>query len=179
MMKFGVKSPKSQNMKKKNLLITAAVFSPFCCLAQTTPASHPTDAEAWIAFLPPIFFLLILMVTTVKLRNDKTKLSDLLAEKDPTPAVTTGTPTVALANGDNAPAVQPCSQSVSRFIAFLTGLVALSIGVCICTFYMYSYFTNQGKTVDLSNLTNVIWGLGIGVLPYGFNKASSAIKSNA
>jgi hypothetical protein len=70
----------------------------------------------------------------------------------------------------------PQGQSVSRFIAFVTGLVALAIGVSLCTFFMYCYFVNPNKTVDLSNLTNVIWGLGIGVIPYGFNKTSSALK---
>jgi len=31
----------------------------------------------------------------------------------------------------------------------------------------------------MSNLTTVIWGLGIGVLPYGFNKTASALKTNS
>ncbi|MDB5090245.1 MAG: hypothetical protein JWR09_4239 [Mucilaginibacter sp.] len=155
-------------MKTKKLLLGAFLFSPFCCFAETAQ-DHPTNAETWIAFLPVIFFFLILLITTVKLRNNKVSLADLLEEKDP------ATPPAA----GQAPVATPAQQSVSRFIAFLTGLVALTIGVCITTFYMYSYFSNPSQKIDISNLTSVIWGLGIGVLPYGFNKASSAIKPNS
>lgn len=168
-------------MKTRNLLLTAVLLSPICGLAAVAQASKPcpscptcpkgpSDPETWLSFLPVIFFLLILIITTIKLRNDKTKLSDLLAEKD----------TPVTGGGDaNAPAAtQTSSQSVSRFIAFLTGLVALTIGICITSFYMYSYFSNPAAKIDFSNFTNVIWGLGIGVLPYGFNKASAAVKSN-
>jgi hypothetical protein len=175
-------------MKAKTLLFTLALFSPFCLMAATAPEGKdcpacptgPTDPEKWISFLPVILFLLILFITTIKLRNDKTKLSDLLVDKDvPTTPPTGGAAGVAPVVGA-APAATPTpSQSVSRFIAFLTGLTALSIGVCISTFYMYCYFGNPGKTIDISNLTNVIWGLGIGVIPYGANKVSSAMKSNA
>ena len=176
-------------MKIKALLFTAALFIPFCLMAGTAgtikgPASPKgsIDYETLIAFLPVIFFLLILIITTVKLKNDGTKLSDLLAEKDP--QVAAGGAGAAVVAGGGAPAApaaaptQTSSQSVSRFIAFLTGLVALTVGVCISTFYMYSYFSDPANTntLDLSKLTNVIWGLGIGVLPYGFNKASSAMK---
>ena len=146
-------------MKWKNLLLAVAFFSPLSCLAETQ--DHPTNPETWIALLPVIFFVLIIALTVIKLRRDGTKLSDLLSEKDTpvTAADTAGT-----------------TASVSRFIAFITGLVALAICVCITTFYMYCYFGNPGKTIDLSNLTNIIFGLGIGVLPYGFNKASAALK---
>ena len=167
-------------MKTKTVLIAAFLFSPFCLLADTTQAA-PGTIETWISFLPVILFLFILFMTIIKLRNDKTKLSDLLIDKD-NPAVPAAAPVAVAAAapaGGPAPAAAPApSQSVSRFIAFLTGLIALTIGVCVCTFYMYSYFSNPGKAIDISNLTNVIWGLGIGVIPYGANKVSSALKSN-
>ncbi len=152
-------------MKTKNLLLTIALLTPFCCLADTAKNDQPNIPETWIAFLPVIFFALILIVTTVKLKST-VKSSGLLAEKDknaaPVAGSSTGTPTPP--------------QSTSRAIAFLTGLVALTIGVCLSTFYMYCYFKDPAKPADLSNLTTVIYGLGIGVLPYGFNKASSALK---
>jgi len=152
-------------MKTKTLLLVAAFLSPFCCLADPTSNKQPSGAESWIAFLPVIFFAFILIVVTIKLRKGSVGLTDLLAEKDPT----TATPPAGAANPP---------QSVSRFIVFLTGLVALMIGVCLTTFFIYNYFSTGGKTVDLSNLTTVIWGLGIGVIPYGANKVSSAIKSS-
>ncbi|SHN07404.1 hypothetical protein [Mucilaginibacter sp. OK098] len=155
-------------MKKECLLIIAAFVSPFSLLAAPAPtAAHPDNTETWISFLPVIFFLLILIVTAIKLRKVDDQSSGLLAEKDKQAVQVAG------ANTDNP---SP-PQSTSRLIALLTGLVALVIGVCLTTFFMYRYFTDSAKPVDLSNLTTVIYGLGIGVLPYGFNKASAAIKS--
>lgn len=169
-------------MKKKSLLITAVLVSPLLCMADATQAAKtttcptcpkgPSDLETWISFLPVIFYVLIIALTVIKLRKDGTKLSDLMSEKDPTV-----TPVGVATVGGGAAGTPTTSQSVSRFIAFITGLVALAIGICITTFYMYCYF-KESKSVDLSNLTTVIWGLGIGVLPYGFNKASTALKTN-
>ncbi len=122
--------------------------------------------EAWIAFSPVILFLLIITVISFKLGKDKTKISDLLAEKDLQPA---GAVT------DPASTTVP-AQSVSRFVAFLTGIVALALGSSVSTFYMYGYFCNPAVAINFSNLTNVILGLGIGVIPYGFNKISAAMK---
>jgi hypothetical protein len=151
-------------MKTQKILIILALLSPTACFADTGQV-RSSAIETVISFLPVIFFLLTLIITLIKLKNDKAKLSDLLAEKD-TPAPTGG------GTGQNPP------QSTSRFIAFLTGLVALSLGISLSTFFIYVYFT-QNKTVDVTNLTTVIWGLGIGVLPYGFNKASAAVKPNS
>lgn len=156
-------------MKKKHVLIIAALISPLGLLAQAKPpvTVHPDNTETWIAFLPVIFFLLVLIATAFKLRKGPRQSSGLLAEKDKQAAP------VKDASSDNS--TPP--QSVSRLIAFLTGLVALIVGVCLTTFFMYRYFTDATKLPDLSNLTTVIYGLGIGVLPYGFNKAASAVKS--
>lgn len=151
-------------MKKIAFLFPAVLISPFYCLADI---KSPVGLESGIAFLPVIFYLLILIVTTFKLNRDGTRLADLLTEKDPQ----------VIAEGA-APAASTSSQSVSRYIAFLTGLVSLTIGVCLTTFYIYCYFRDPGKQPDLTNLTTIVWGLGIGVLPYGFNKASAALKPN-
>src|ERR1700735_5346188 len=144
-------------MKTKKLLCTMALLSPLCCLAETTSNTGPSNPETWISFLPVIFYALILIVTTIKLRNSKTTLADLITEKDPSAAggvagngpagpsnaaASGGGSDTAVAGGNNAgggSAGPNPPQSVSRLIAFLTGLVALTIGICICTFYMYSY----------------------------------------
>ena len=151
-------------MKTQKILIILALLTPSFCFAGTGQERGST-IETVISFLPVFFFLLTLAITLIKLKNDKAKLSDLLAEKDTQVPVSGGT-------------TQNPPQSTSRFIAFITGLVALSLGICLSTFFIYVYFT-QNKTVDVTNLTTVIWGLGIGVLPYGFNKASAAVKSNS
>ena len=70
-------------MKKKCYLIIAAFVSPFSLLAAPAPtAVHPDNTETWISFLPVIFFLLILIVTAIKLRKVDGQSSGLLAEKD-------------------------------------------------------------------------------------------------
>jgi len=168
-------------MKTKIMIIITALATPFGCLAAADNSkvvlNDPNNWQIIISLLPVAFFVLILLITMIKLKNDKVKLSDLLTEKDPilpaAVAPVAGAPAPVVAPAVAAPAMQ---QSASRFIAFLTGLVALTIGVCVCTFYIYSYFSNPGTPAVLTNLTNVIWGLGIGVLPYGFNKISSATK---
>lgn len=67
------------------------------------------------------------------------------------------------------------SQSTSRLIVFICGITSIALACCICTFYFYKSFTGTEK-VDLGNLTNVLYGLGLGVLPYGFNKIAAALK---
>lgn len=88
----------------------------------------------------------------------------MLAEKDKEAAKVTTT------------AGEPPPASVSRFIVFLSGLTALILSVCLSTFYMYQYFADPATPVNLSNLSTVIYGLGIGIIPYGFNKVASSIK---
>ncbi|TSJ48056.1 hypothetical protein [Fluviicola chungangensis] len=67
------------------------------------------------------------------------------------------------------------TQSTSRLIVFICGITSIALACCICTFYFYKSFTGTEK-VDLGNLTNVLYGLGLGVLPYGFNKIAAALK---
>jgi len=151
-------------MKKKNLLLILVLLSPLCCLAETTSSNKPTDTETWIAFLPVIIFIVILIISSFKLKAG-TNSPGFLTEKD------------NLAKKDNNDPNPP--QSTSRVVAFLTGLTALTIGTCLTTFFIYEYFIDPNKPADMSNLTTVIWGLGTGVLPYGFNKTASALKTNS
>lgn len=68
------------------------------------------------------------------------------------------------------------NQSVSRLIAFLCGFTSVSIAVCICTVYFYNNFTGNINS-SMDNLSSILYGLGLGVIPYGFNKISSVLKS--
>jgi hypothetical protein len=156
-------------MKTKVLILISGLFVPFVSLAKCPDQCTLNVTETWISFLPVIFLFIILIVATFKLRSKSGKTTGLLTEKDKSAATIPGA-------DDNA-ATPP--QSASRAIAFITGLVALSIGTCLTTFYIYSYFADPTNKLDLSNLSNVIWGLGIGVIPYGFNKASAAFKPNS
>ena len=62
-----------------------------------------------------------------------------------------------------------------RFIALLTTAIAWSVSVAIACFYIYMYILT-GTAPDVGKLATVLLTLGIGVVPYAFNKISDAVK---
>jgi hypothetical protein len=159
-----------------------------------------------ITFLPVAFFSVLVSMIFFKLRKDGVKLSEILIDKEAVAerkkaAATTAAKTLetkadviksnpqAFTSPDQVTAAtdalnQPVtdtetetqkSQSTSRLIVFICGITSIALACCICTFYFYKSFTGTEK-VDLGNLTNVLYGLGLGVLPYGFNKIAAALK---
>ncbi|MGL1889560.1 MAG: hypothetical protein OCD76_23805 [Reichenbachiella sp.] len=125
--------------------------------------------------LAPIFiFLITMMVIKNRLSDQDVNLADLLAEtevelenqKAATAATTAGT--------DPKPTTVPktTKRSASRLILFLSGVTSLILSVCITTFYFYMniYCINCATGMDLSDFTNVILALGIGVVPYSINQ---------
>lgn len=66
--------------------------------------------------------------------------------------------------------------SSSRFIALVTSLLTLIIAVCLCSFFIYFYIAT-GTPPDISKFSSVLLALGIGVLPYAFNKVATAITN--
>jgi hypothetical protein len=67
--------------------------------------------------------------------------------------------------------------SVSRFIALLTSMLTLVIALCISCFFIYHY-VRCGIAPDISGISAVLIALGIGIMPYAFNKVSTAISNN-
>lgn len=157
-----------------------------------------------ISFLPVAFFIFIVSMIFIKLRKDGVKLSEILIDKETVlekrktdvsiaashaqvataaAAAITANPNASLpADTFTPPAAASVSQtqdnpeqSTSRLIVFICGITSIALACCICTFYFYKSFTGTEK-VDLGNLTNVLYGLGLGVLPYGFNKIAAALK---
>lgn len=159
-----------------------------------------------ITFLPVAFFSVLVSMIFFKLRKDGVKLSEILIDKEAVAerkkaAAATAAKTLetkadviksnpqAFTSPDQVTAAtdalnQPVtdteadtqkSQSTSRLIVFICGITSIALACCICTFYFYKSFTGTEK-VDLGNLTNVLYGLGLGVLPYGFNKIAAALK---
>ncbi len=60
-------------------------------------------------------------------------------------------------------------KSTSRFIALFSGLAGIIIALSLVS--SYTYYTIRGITIpDYKNLFEIILGLGIGVVPYAFNK---------
>lgn len=159
-----------------------------------------------ISFLPVAFFLFIVLVVFAKLKKDGVKLRDILIDKETvqerrktTAAIAeshakvaaaaatavNANPNVDLASStfmpktadSETPVQEPTvpEQSTSRLIAFICGIVSIALACCITSFYFYKSFTETGE-VTIGNLANVLYGLGLGVLPYGFNKIATAFK---
>ncbi len=159
-----------------------------------------------ITFLPVAFFSVLVSMIFFKLRKDGVKLSEILIDKEAVAerkkavataaaktletkadviksnpqAFTSPDQVTAATDALNQPATDTeedtqKSQSTSRLIVFICGITSIALACCICTFYFYKSFTGTEK-VDLGNLTNVLYGLGLGVLPYGFNKIAAALK---
>ncbi|MEJ7678404.1 MAG: hypothetical protein WKG06_11200 [Segetibacter sp.] len=75
------------------------------------------------------------------------------------------------------PALPIFRASISRYIAFITSMLTIAIAVSISCFYIYQYI-HTNCPPDLSALTPVLIALGIGVLPYAFNKISTAVAKD-
>lgn len=157
-----------------------------------------------ISFLPVTFFVFIVSMIFIKLRKDGVKLSEILIDKEtvlekrktdaaiaashaqvaaaaaaaisanPNTGVPAETFTPPAAAASNQTTDNP-EQSTSRLIVFICGITSIALACCITTYYFYKSFTGGGD-VSISNLSNVLYGLGLGVLPYGFNKIAAALK---
>jgi len=79
------------------------------------------------------------------------------------------TPTIEISDG-----VYP--KSSSRYIALITSTVTWAISLCLTSYFIYAYI-KTGKAPELNKLTDIVLTLGIGVVPYVFNKVSEAVKS--
>lgn len=170
--------------------------------AQTTGGNK--TVQDIISFLPVAFFIFIVSMIFIKLRKDGVKLSEILIDKETVlekrktdasiaashAQVATAAATAIAANPNASlpaetftpPATATISQtqdnpeqSTSRLIVFICGITSIALACCITTYYFYKSFTGGGD-VSISSLSNVLYGLGLGVLPYGFNKIAAALK---
>jgi hypothetical protein len=66
-------------------------------------------------------------------------------------------------------------KSSSRYIALITSALTWIIVLCLSCFFIYQYMKTN-KAPELSGLSSVMLALGIGVVPYAFNKISTAVK---
>ncbi len=159
-----------------------------------------------LTLLPAIFYVITLLVIRSKLTKEGAKLSWFLVDKEliaqlgkqaaqvetarfqaiakapvaNMAALAAGTANPAFqaqAGDDNMPPPpEEGKESVSRLIALLTGLVTLGVASCVTSFYIYKSFTGH-PDIDLGKLATVLYGLGLGLIPYGFTKVSGALKS--
>ncbi len=124
-----------------------------------------------IVILPVLIFLFTMRLIKKSLRKQKVDLAALLSEPDDS-SVSKATPNPeppAAAGGNVA---VPVKKSASRLILFLTGVTSLILSVCITSYYFYMtiYCIDCSSNLDLSDFTNVLLALGIGVVPYSVNQ---------
>lgn len=153
-----------------------------------------TDAEKWIALSPILLFLLITCIVFFKLKNSKVSLKDLLLDKDANVqieeektkqkeaflAASFGSQqammdAAAALNSTSDSNTEKPNTSVSRFLAFISGLVSVGLACVLTTFAIWNYF-DVNNFPNLNDLVGVLLTLGIGVVPYAFNKITTAAK---
>lgn len=122
-----------------------------------------------IVLLPVFIFIITMLVIKNRLKDQKVFLGDLLAEPDDK-----SQPLAPTAKEGETVVPTPTSvkRSASRLILFLSGITSLILGVCITTYYFYMtiYCIDCSSNLDLTDFTNVILALGIGVVPYSVNQ---------
>lgn len=132
-----------------------------------------------LILLPLFLFFLCLFITFYYARkNDFDFRKSFYAEEpqqitiqtNPATNPPTTVTTTLLVNG------QPVYKlSVSRIIAFLSSLTTLTVVVSFISYYAYCMLKVQALP-DFKNLFEVIVGLGLGIVPYGFNKLTATTK---
>lgn len=159
-----------------------------------------------LTLLPVIFYFTTLLLVTGKLKREGVKLGWFLLDKEliaqlgkqaaqvetarfnaiakaPTPEAAdalAALPAIAFnqqppAEDGTTPPTEAGKESVSRLIALLTGLITLGLASCLTSFYIYKSFTGH-PDVDLGKLATVLYGLGLGLVPYGFTKVAGVLK---
>jgi hypothetical protein len=108
---------------------------------------------------PIVLFIIILLISANRLKRDqKFSFSSMLSEKN-----ASGEP---LKDGDNN------VNSASRYVLFLSGVVAAISAVTMVSYYLYFYL-HTGCAPKFDNLLQPLLALGIGIVPYSVNKLTS------
>jgi hypothetical protein len=138
--------------------------------------SDKVKGVQWVlVFLPTVFFLLLFYYYMGWLKKDGYKIADALSSCEPLTLTqetkdAAGNVTASIGN-------QVLPRSSSRLIAFLTGLTAMVIGLCLTTYYIFISLADCPNP-DLDGLWKVIASLGIGIIPYGANMWKESKKDN-
>jgi|GEM_PF-2079289 len=136
-----------------------------------------------LVLLPGILFVLLVYLTLRKVEtagfnfkqafyNDD---AEEIVKQAPTPTDPNATIKITLLDKHQQPVYYP---SVSRIIVFLSGLTTLIVVVCFMSYYAYCLVTSRVMP-SFDALTNLIFGLGLGVVPYGVNRAATAVTAKA
>lgn len=150
---------------------------------------YPRKLDIWqyvLVFLPVLLFGFILYYVLAKLVRENYKLSEMLSDES-TVEVENPLLTAWLKEGKplaDFPKDIPTRvketvwpRSTSRLAAFLSSLMAVTVGACATSYYFY-VLIKTGQAPNLSSLFDILLGLGVGVVPYAVNKLSSAVSGS-
>lgn len=147
----------------------------------------------WILIFSPILIFLITLLAIRKKLKDfdlKEALSETGLPKKTIPnpeytaekirslaenPITAGLLTTLLPVTIEVTASDELPKSSSRYIAFITSALTWCIALCLSCFFIYQYMKSN-KPPDLTGLSSLLLALGIGVVPYAFNKVSKALE---
>jgi hypothetical protein len=139
-----------------------------------------------IVWMPVLFFLFLFLFFMTRLRSEGFRLADALSScvpievgsVNPSAAGIITVPAPPIPGNPPPPKDMMLLRSSSRLIAFMSGLTAIVISITLMTFYFYDVLAgvNTSQTTYLDSVWKIIAGLGIGVLPYGFNMIKEAQK---
>jgi hypothetical protein len=140
-------------------------------IAKTDVAKTTTPGFLqWTFVLLPVFLFVALLFYFLKwLKRDGYKMADALSvdmSDEQVEELQRAARQPIAAGTETPPAPQPVlKRSSSRFIAFLSGLSAVIMGLCIVSYYMY--FAILGLPIPkFEELWPILGALGIGVVPY-------------
>lgn len=163
----------------KTKLILLLLFVVFLANAQAVPNTKfiaLSTLEQLLSFAPIVFYIGTTGIIFLKLKKEDYKIGDALKENEII-TVSVPNPSEETARSESAPFVDQKTQpkSSSRLLAFLSGMLTLGLSSVFCSFWIYRYF-QTGLSTNLDDIVEVLLTLGLGVVPYAFNKISAAIK---
>lgn len=132
--------------------------------------------ETLLVFMPIIIYLLFLFLLKAYLYMSGYKLAEALTENEPV-EVDKVVITKDAAGNEQTQTIpaKELPKSVSRLIVFIAGFVAITVGVCFTSYYIYVFF-RTGCAPNLDSITDILLSLGIGVVPYLINRTSKALS---
>lgn len=169
---------KADSVKKDTSKVIPGEVCKTCC------ATAKLGFKQWLLVFLPVLFTLLLGFYFIRwIRKDGFKLADALSATQGNSTTVTETRTDA-ANPAQPPVAtttttgQEPVRSTSRFIAFVTGIAAIIIAVCLVTYYAYFAIAGCATPPNYEDLWKILAGLGIGVIPYGVNVWNNNSKEN-
>lgn len=117
-----------------------------------------TTYQNVLVILPVVLGILFIIILIFWIRVSNYSLKDALSSRQ-----------IKLKKDDDTINVSAPLPSTSRLMAFITGICAIIIALCLTTYYGYYEIAECNGKMEFDGLWKILVGLGIGVLPYGIN----------